>query len=156
MSFRCFPSPAIWPTYCILLSTFCSVLSNLSAFHLSIDYRNLWKFQDFRWDSSLFPISSILSPILLVEMRGLEPLAYALQRHRSPSWATSPNLQMNNEWWIIFFLNSFLWISSGNRFFLPVFLIIHFSLFTIHFRVGLSGLEPETSPLSEARSNQLS
>ena len=63
--FESFPSLAIWPTYCILLSTFSSVLSNLSVSHLSISSRKLRK--------------------NLVEMRGLEPLAYALQRHRSPS-----------------------------------------------------------------------
>ena len=33
---------------------------------------------------------------------------------------------------------------------------LHSSFLLLHFWVGLSGLEPETSPLSEARSNQLS
>ena len=59
-----------------------SVLSNLSAFNLSIDLRKLQKVLragvhfSFLTPNSSFP---------LVEMRGLEPLAYALQRHRSPS-----------------------------------------------------------------------
>ena len=33
--FECFPSLAIWPTYCIHLSTFCSVYPDLSDFNLS-------------------------------------------------------------------------------------------------------------------------
>ena len=42
--FESFPSLAIWPTYCILLSTFSSVsFEDLSAFDLSIDLRNLSK-----------------------------------------------------------------------------------------------------------------
>ena len=59
-----------------------SVLSKLSAFNLSIDLRKLQKVLragvhfSFLTPNSSFP---------LVEMRGLEPLAYALQRHRSPS-----------------------------------------------------------------------
>ena len=32
---ECFPSLAIWPTYCILLSTFSSVYPDLSDFNLS-------------------------------------------------------------------------------------------------------------------------
>ena len=63
--FECFPSLAIWPTYCILLSTF-----------------SYGPFEPF----CLQPSGQLQKPSkVLVEMRGLEPLAYALQRHRSPS-----------------------------------------------------------------------
>ena len=42
--FESFPSLAIWPTYCIRLSTFCfGPFQDLSDFHLSIDLRNLSK-----------------------------------------------------------------------------------------------------------------
>ncbi len=34
----------------------------------------------------------LFTKVAKVEMRGLEPLASALQRRRSPSWATSPRL----------------------------------------------------------------
>ena len=66
-----------------------SVLSSeedISAFDLSIDLRNLIFSLGFSGPGlySLFPKTYFLSTIL-VEMRGLEPLAYALQRHRSPS-----------------------------------------------------------------------
>ena len=82
--FESFPSLAIWPTYCIRLSTFSLVLSNLSVFDLPVNSRNLRKLRttDGNLHYSLYPISY---PLFLVEMRGLEPLAYALQRHRSPS-----------------------------------------------------------------------
>ena len=40
---ECFPSLAIWPTYCIQLSTFFSVLSNLSDLDLPIQIRKLRK-----------------------------------------------------------------------------------------------------------------
>ncbi len=84
--FESFPSLAIWPTYCIRLSTFSfGPFQDLSALNLSIHFRNLSKSsQAFGRGLSLSPISYFLSPFL-VEMRGLEPLAYALQRHRSPS-----------------------------------------------------------------------
>ena len=61
--FECFPSLAIWPTYCIRLSTF---LRSLRPFRfLSFD-----RLRKAHKDS--------------VEIGGLEPPAYALQRHRSP------------------------------------------------------------------------
>lgn len=37
-----------------------------------------------------------LMTLVVVEVRGLEPLTYALQRRRSPSWAIPPLI---DEWW---------------------------------------------------------
>ena len=63
-----------------------------------------------------------------VETRGLEPLTSAVQGRRSPNWAMSP--------------------SKGNS--LPK------QTMYKKYLVGLPGLEPGTSPLSEERSNRLS
>ena len=92
--FECFPSLSIWPTYCILLSTFFSVLSNLSDSNLS----------DLDQEASFGGDEGTRTPGLCLAKAPLSQLSY---------------------------------IPSS----VPV---------------GLSGLEPETSPLSEARSNQLS
>ena len=54
---------------------------DLSAFDLSIDLRNLFFSSGF--PGFFFSLKPDFS--FMVEMRGLEPLAYALQRHRSPS-----------------------------------------------------------------------
>ena len=84
--FESFPSLAIWPTYCIRLSTFSfGPFQDLSALNLSIHFRNLSKSPGLLMGNLHYPLYPIPYPLFLVEMRGLEPLAYALQRHRSPS-----------------------------------------------------------------------
>ena len=80
--FESFPSLAIWPTYCIRLSTFSFGPFEPFCLRPSGQLQKPSKAQDYRREPSLPPISY---PLFLVEMRGLEPLAYALQRHRSPS-----------------------------------------------------------------------
>ena len=66
----------------------------------------------------------------MVEISGIEPLTSCVQGRRSPSWAISP----------------------CHRLFITLFTSITHSVWV----VGLSGLEPPTSPLSGVRSNHLS
>ena len=66
----------------------------------------------------------------MVEISGIEPLTSCVQGRRSPSWAISP----------------------CHRLFITLFTFITHSVWV----VGLSGLEPPTSPLSGVRSNHLS
>ena len=66
----------------------------------------------------------------MVEISGIEPLTSCVQGRRSPSWAISP----------------------CHRLFITLFTSITHSIWV----VGLSGLEPPTSPLSGVRSNHLS
>ena len=73
-------------------------------------------------------VFSFLKPV--VEISGIEPLTSCVQGRRSPSWAISP----------------------CHRLFITLFTFITHSVWV----VGLSGLEPPTSPLSGVRSNHLS
>ena len=140
--YECFPSLAIWPTYCILLSTFFSVFSNLSVFDLPVNSRNLWTtfyFLPFTFYFVKGGDEGTRTPGLCLAKAPLSQLSYI------PFFKFRI---MNSEFWIIFvILNSELWI---------IFVILNSAFRILNSPVGLSGLEPETSPLSEARSNQLS
>ena len=72
----------------------------------------------------------LLPFLLMVEVRRIELLTSCVQGRRSPSWAISP----------------------CHRLFITLFTFITHSVWV----VGLSGLEPPTSPLSGVRSNHLS
>ena len=84
-------------------------------------------------------------------MRGLEPLASSVQGRRSPAELhphtslSRPTLPPTER------LDTMRGKSQE-----PVAQRALFTLATVPPEVGLSGLEPETSPLSEACSNQLS
>ena len=74
-----------------------------------------------------------------MEISGIEPLTSCVQGRRSPSWAISPIHNFN----ILFS-------------FFTHYIVTFDSSCSNNWVVGLSGLEPPTSPLSGVRSNHLS
>lgn len=70
-------------TICLGLYLFCQLQFLYSSFFCEVFFH--------------FAVLLSIFSTFSVEMRGLEPLASALQRRRSPSWATSPGLDL--VWW---------------------------------------------------------
>ena len=86
----------------------------------------------------------------MVELCGIEPQTSCVQSRRSPSWAIAPYSTVRTSYRWFFLRQGGEWRSI-----LKVCESFHNAVFRENL-VGLSGLEPPTSPLSGVRSNHLS